>query len=650
MKLVNGMELTTSPSYPKYQWYVWKEILVPYFKDDVVLVKLWCTSPTFQEMVIVQTSDIICHVRRAVNFSDRYLHPPFLSQLTKLKYLQFVDLYHDSFEHPDILPRYQSIYHNIPDSVTTLDLSGIRMREDEDTELMEFMNSRSELNLIHNTVEMREVSGTYLKFLVELITSASTGTHFKPLAMMSGFTTINHTVLLLLRAEWSKINPEIKLWLEQHWFPKVNSVHFLPLSSDPELEQWCYSVFPNITHTTDAVSAPARLHSYHNLNLVTITQKYLPSLHTLSHLTSLTISIRDQIMDMLLPQTLTQCNLYVNIRQPNYQELLSLLAQLPVTLVKLSFCVILPIKVGPQRKFGSYWRSDIIAGLPRNLLELTTNEFPRATAAWSSLPPTLKLFTVSGSMASGILPSFNVDRKGLQVIATNTNYQTISPHLTSITAVICSTPCLNGVPLVMTFDELPLQLSTLIRFQALTELTLLVEDEKILLAGFSSFPLSLRKLTLKLRYTGESPDYLSQLYFPAQLSQLIIKGNIIGTGRHIVSFQLWPLLPHSLNTIILNDLFIVALPTQWPTALTYLSLDSCTLAEDIYFNRYDDTVYDLLSVEYNQMMDGPTISSSMMNVPRGCVVYRGHTLDDEVYVSIDRCQGTFSLVTGDQLE
>ena len=346
------MELSVSKYVPDQQWVMWEEILIPRFTDDRVITKLWCTKRMFQAVIRARTMKLVCHVRCAIRPSDRYLLPPFLSQLTRLKYLSLRDHRAANTRHEYVTPNYHSIYDRIPSSVTTLDISGITLPEDVPTlgdgPLMKFLRTRPDLKLVTDPTEIVKITRTYHELLVKITDMIIGSTEFTSLATIDSFTTINSDVVIVLRDNWTTLRPDIKLWIEQEWCPKVNTVYFGYRKHDVELEQWCYNIFRNIIHSTNAISTPPpRLQTHSNFCSQHDNPQPFSHIFTLPYLTKLAISVHDNISIIPLPLTVLDCTIYVTIKQPQYQEFLErLVDMLPSTVDRFVLHVIIPLALG----------------------------------------------------------------------------------------------------------------------------------------------------------------------------------------------------------------------------------------------------------------------------------------------------------------
>ena len=623
------------------QWAAWREFLIPYFSDDTVITKLWCTAVVFQQLIRERTTQLVCHVHRSALPTEKYLNPPFLLQLTKLKYLQFVDgIYALNIGDINTISQFHLPYDQIPDSLTTLQLCYIDVWSE--IPLMKFLSERPSLMVIAQT-SPADSTALYWRLLHSAITTAVEGTNFKPLAVFDTFTTLDYITSSRLKRVWDTLLPDIKLWLEQHWCPKVNSIYFHPHFDELEVELWCYSVFPNITHCENSITTPIELQEYRSFNHVSMDPAPLPILSHLRCLTSLNVSVMDQMIPKMLPATLISCDLRVAVKGTGYRKLLpQFIAQLPTALLKFALHVNFASYLGPRRKTGSYWSSVMISSLPRALLEFTTNDFPSSITEWKLLPPALRILDVTPCTPDPKPDRYDNVYGKRNMLPTDANYQVVSPHLTSITVLISSAPAINLYPL-------PFQLDTVVRFQSLTDLNLGIEDENVLAEGFSSFPRSLTKLTLTVLHVDNTNDHISELIFPDQLKELYVKGT---RTNNMIDPQLWHPLPDSLQALVLYDVFIMSLPPQWPTSITYLDLGSCSIIKYDYFNSAIDATDDIehaTAVEHAQMMSDPKVHASIMKVPRMCVIHRGRLHGEDIFVSVDRSNKTFSLVLDREL-
>ena len=641
------MALAITPAAMVSQWDAWRELLVPYFKDDQIYAKLWCTGVNLQSIMVARVTHLVCHARHSIGSHQQYLHPPFLSQLLHLKYLQMVDTSYYVPEGKYLKLNYETIYQSIPDNVTTIDLSAVSLYlyDGCDKHLIEFIYQHPDVNLLinHDETDLYGKGDVCNRLLIRVIEMMKTPNEFKPMKLMDSLTTLNYEALSTLKTAWSTIHSDVKAWLEQHWCPKVNTICFNKWNTDPSIEAWCHTIFSNIIHGVNLATHPLTLHSCTNDYHMLLNIPILSTIAALPHLTSLDINVVDHDMIFTtLPATLLSCTISVKFTHNSRSGLLDSLVQLlPATLVTFGLYVSLPPDPRGLHvcELGNYWTLDVIAKLPRSLSEFTTVEFPTSTEAWALLPATLRSFVVSMGMTRMHTFPVSINRHSKR-IPDNSNYSIVSPHLNTITGVISSTPRINGIPL-LPLDLLPLQLFTLTRFQSLTELTLVIRDQHALQEEFSAFPTSLRELTLSLEYKKNSHDYISRLTFPSQLRELIIDGN----GNSEIDASYWPSLPNSLRTIILRELIIKSLPSQWPQALTYLDLSSA-IGTSNYFNDTSDTVEsvpDRVRYELQQMIECPGIKESLVNVPRRCVICRGSVEDVQVYVDVDRSARTFSL-------
>ena len=660
------MELTVTPAYSDSQRSVWREVLIPHFTDDSVIVKLWCSQPTMQRLIVEQLINLTCHIRSAINPSHRYVHPPFLSQLSHLKHLRFLDPHYHRPGLGDLLPSCGVICQNIPMSVVMLDVSCLHLCQADVNLLLQFLINRPRVTVIPTISDrsVRWADHPYQKILLGLVSSITVGENgVVSHAQMHTFTAIHRDLVLKLKAVWLNTRDETKLWLKEHWCPHVRTVYFLGgLHTDRVLEQWCYSMFPNIERVENALTVPVTLKSYKNPSLLLPgVPSILESINTLPNLTSLHINVRGEVMPAVLPATLLECVILTTINRGDYQEILELLIrQLPAALVKFELCAnIYGVSVIPGiRRSGTYWSSTMIANLPRSLKVLVSNKFPSDAESWKLLPPTLQSFDVYNlEYLQSLVPREGGRQPKIKAPA-DISYQVVSPDLTEIAGIVRSVLQVPGALLVTPAEDVPLQLSTLVRFQYLVKLELLVVDEHALATGCSSFPISLRTITLVLRYNKNVIDHISQLVFPAQLEKLEIKGDSEYSRIH---GHLWHPLPNTLTTIRLYNLRIGSLPLQWPTQLAYLdlensddisdtieegseALDSDSSSDDGDYKSYSLVVGSQLKRGKELLMLIPNIVPSLMNIPPKCIIYKGDAKGWDVFVDVDRDAHTFKLV------
>lgn len=603
------MALTT-PNTIKDDLTLWRQVLVEQFDDDNVLTKLWRTSKLMQQFIVEQTLRLTCHISHIGNYYRTYSYPSFLFKLIHLKHLKLVPPpYIDTCNYNNV-PVIKPIIRHIPDNVITLDLRGCStMVGPYMVDFYQFMRNRPQLTLL---MDIEKVSryGWYHIGLKDMINDIIRNTN-KPLRSLHTFTHVNHVVLALLRNTWDNINLNVKQQLETHWFPIVATVDFVDCN-DTSLEQWCYQKFPNIRSVNEASTVPQTLTSY------TVTPSELShvsrppptELFTLPYLTRLKVEFITSPLPQTLPSTLQY--LSISIYASYYREdVAEFIHQLPSTLMRLKIVQLMDDSTLNLRPLMWEWDENLLASLPRLLHTFKCNNFPQTRECYAALPPTLTLFEGDVGVHSNADLICGV----------------ISPYLTKLRVSVKPEPCITEIPLPLPMSarfqsltniepcsaEVPLkslhmQLSMLTYFQSLVTLNLMIVNESSLDGSYSTFPITLRDLTIYLNYNENVNDTISALVFPSSLEKLVITGK--GTMIDALS---WQPLPNSLLTISLKCLNIKSLPAQWPSRLLQLNLEHIDVpkpANNIF--GYD--------VNNLKIKDISNITPSLLNTPSKCII------------------------------
>lgn len=612
---ISQSQQTTSGSTEDINVLVWREVLLREIDDNTLLIKLWCTSPIMQSLIVEKTRRLRFRIYGGTVPCQKYL-PSFLPRLVNLNYLKLLlpPSNNRSFEEIST-PNVGPICQYMPESVTTLDLrewNYCSIQGDDD--LAKLIGNRPQLKLIIHPKEMSRW-GSYQRILHYIIDYQVIRNDTLPEALM-GCTSIDCGILLKLRAAWNKIDPVVKARLEEGWCQLVDSVNFGSSTPNHQLEEWCYQTFPNITHVTEARTLPLRLTSY------TFEHFYISRLHTFEVPSAVFNSPTLTRLEMklckieTLPTSFSSSLRHLDIIMDSklIPDLMVIVGILPCELLSFRLRAVTNylFNVG-HAPIMRGWYNELIAALPRGLQTLKVDDLRVDLENSTLLPPNLTSLIVNGNTI---------------IIDNNMVCQSIPPHLERLHLRLMSQPCINGIPLLISLEEMPPQLPTLIRFQSLVSLRLTILDQSVLARGFSAFPLSLTKLKLQLEYTENSNDNISRLIFPSSLQKLVVSGR----GASIDAVQ-WHPLPDSLVSIKLDGLHIISLPSRWPRSLLYLYL----------YNHIPDFMYNISGGMINYH---PTIGSSYLAyirnfedsvviTPRRCIILTKDLDDQTLFVEVD---------------
>lgn len=561
---------------------------------------------------------LTCYVQPALEADLCYAYPSFLPQLTALKYLKFAYDGPPTYCHRSHLP--QILLSNIPDSVMTLYIGLIgRIYVVNVDDLLVLTKDRPHLTITFED----DVPLKFHQYFYDMIFS-------DPLSIshvqFSYVNSLSRHECKELNLRWPNFHSKIKEWLILNWTPLVeeislvNEISWGP-ESDPQLEEWCYNLFPNLSTIYGRVEKlPIHAKKYSHSGVV----KFIPSpqvgYNTHPNLTSMDIGISDdqQVLPTILPETLQVLNLVVKIKRNPEPLLRQLVHLLPKGLRSLNLTI--NHFHGDKDK---RWNLDLVEALPRGLRSLYTNYFPAQIEYWRALPPHLTDFNVVGHF------SRNIGHQWLDDY-TDTNYQTISPNLTKISTLLYN----HSPDVISLLPELSSQMSssTLQRFQSLVSLELQVIHPDILLDGITGLPLSLQILTLNF-HIGYSPkiDLMSKVELPQRLQNLIIA--ISSTGPlYWADFQQWYPLPDSLTSIELSNMNINALPVSWPKQLQYLELYNCT---GLVHPQTPSTVT-VEQLTLDKLLNIPNVISSLSALPQRCMISTDIRRGQIFYILVDR--------------
>lgn len=321
-------------------------------------------------------------------------------------------------------------------------------------------------------------------------------------------------------------------------------------------------------------------------------------LHTFVHLVTIHIVLPAALLPSSLPSSLLHCEIIISDYQSNKQHLLeTFITTLPSTLKALN----INSRIRYDQELD-YWNTKMVASLPRLLQELTTDRFPANPELWVVLPQSLTRFN---------LRDLNVPYE-----YDNINYKVAPSTLTSVITEIHA-PGLN---------KHGIQLSTLLRFTAITSLILTLRDPFLMLDDLGLMK-SLRRLTLRFRCRENNNVIDNSIVFPPNLEELKISGN-----STTIDGNQWNPLPDTVQQVSLNNLYIKSLPSLWPSQLSYLNLlYSSGNNSKIYGN---DKISDIFHLMY-----------SLLALPPACIVHVGMRKYSGIFALIDHQSRIWSEVT-----
>lgn len=134
------------------RWHLWKEVLIPYFEDDIVLSKLWCATPRTHHVIINQTTKLVCNVRpspRSINTVTVF--PSFMTRLKRLGYLKLQVL--DVLSSQKILDtlRFEINWDDIPSTVIAVEIRDHNVVISDPQALANFVYSHPEISVFEST-------------------------------------------------------------------------------------------------------------------------------------------------------------------------------------------------------------------------------------------------------------------------------------------------------------------------------------------------------------------------------------------------------------------------------------------------------------------------------------------------------------------
>lgn len=575
--------------------------------DDVIVTKLWCLSKRMQELICGNLKHVTCYARPTLAISLQQAHPPFLSRLTALRILHFRTFplsTQSSIRDKKLYGRIS--WKDIPASAEEIVIadSTILMRK-QDRSLLELVTSRPHLKVrieVDHDDELEESDfSEHINFPNKASVSLITGllshinerTTVIPLTLTT-LTILSHRTIKEFYARWDTFNTYVKNWLIEYWCPLVDTVRFGHHNED--LQDWCYTIFPNIKHVNGVINKlPSETLSY---NANSLNHRYFTISTQAPLLVSLQVNIKlDNIVlnTVFLPATLRQLKIDIlAYRKQDSASLMSFLEMIPQELEELS----LKVYQVSQNFFeevvhqSTWCTSEILQLLPPNLLSLTTN--PGIIPTDSKLPKTLTQLNFPYNAVVD-LPE-------------------LVRHLPNITAL--------GQITARDNYQCTGQLYLLHILPALVSISLVIKNYNVLTLYQSPFPDTVKFIKLDFDSTNINTvsDPLVDTIFPPCLEELTITSR--SSLRILVSINLaqWKPLPDSLHSLHIEHVKIASLPQSWPTSLRYLSLGLISS-----FNsrlNVNDVPTGERALAHELIMAIPGIQW-LANLPRWCVIKIG---------------------------
>lgn len=607
---------------------VWRTILLSYLSDDNIIRKLWCLSPLMQHLLTQHLTNLTCHLLSAVEPDKRYAYPNFLSQLTALKKIRIVRSRVDQLDNALLLPKIS--WDIIPDSVNTISIGSHKLLGHNEGSTLTLLTLTCQRHHLVVKFENDLIPWEFREYAFnQLISDPHTSdSHTLPYSHISYLTSLEREECERVRSIWSKLPAPVVDWLMIYWVPLVVTL-FLDEPSDPELEQWCYDLFPNI-HRIDgmATTLPVsiRLHSQNNTCNVHGSPKV--GSHTHPHLNSMDISVKSS--PSVFPSSLHTLYLLLLDDKMAYK---SIAAQV-VKLLSMSLTdLTIVVGSGNASDMMTIWELDLVAALPRGLKGLHTISFPADIQHWKALPPDLTDLDVN--------LHFAIDqgyRKGLDTY-TNLNYQVISPHLKSLNTCLSNTD--YSLDIARSMPDLSTQISaaTLSRFQSLVHLVLHLNHPDVVKGGIPGLPLTIESLKLIINFASptNSPDPMSNVRLPERLQRLIVTSD---TPYHS-DFQQWQVFPNTLHVIEFYGMSIKRLPLIWPKQLRSLVLGNCTGPLDPLMPFFMQTS----QAPSDKVLRISNIAASLSTSPHYCIISitKGRLRFQEEYLLVDRATQTITV-------
>lgn len=581
---------------------VWREVLIPYFQDDGIVVKLWCSTPAMQKLLTANLKHLTCHIRLAVTKKDRYIHPSFLSALTSLKSLTFTrskgyvrkyPQYGTPFTQPCCPTPNWDI---IPESVELLNIFGldeiIVLSNTSIVELTNLLWRRPSLRLAPHSHDHHSYSTNYKRLLDRMMMNISW--NFKSIALLR-FPSLSMPELKGMLEQFEFLPQDVCNWLMIHWFPYIVNLTVGSFDS-PRVVQWACKFFPNLNALDNTGILPHHLKSY--------SCDFYPKQCTVSdlltkvpYLTSLDIrcTLEGDQLPYCLPSTLQHLAIDIssNVRQ---EQMRSFICQNDFPALTS-----LDIRTSIYKQWE--WKLDMLANLPCGLKRFVDSNFPADLKLWRLLPSKLTdIYTKHCSYG-------------------NDNYQVVSPYLTKLHVTIMESDNMPN-------SSIPLKLSTLTRFQELVELNLTIIDNYIV-EGFSEFPSTIKRLKIKLTshnwLHGASGRIMEDLPLPSKLKYFTLQGDFT-----VCDGQVWPLFPDTIRQITFSKIYFKSLPNIWPKSLHMLIFKQCGNIPPVSFM---DKLHHLCSKE--EIHSIPNFIESMKALSSTCLIVNKYRPFELLYLEVD---------------
>lgn len=576
---------------------VWTSALLPHLTDDVVLIKLWCTTPMMQQLMTTKVTAVTSWVRDSYDPQQQYLWPSFLPQLRLLKQLHVWQPPSSTYTKLPILG-----LERLPRTIQKFDTNMLLPIPIES-----WLMSHPYVALgpiMHNSLNHNTYQVHLWKQLLELLKQDQLPQADQLQAFTQLLRGINSTILATIYRILASLPQQSQDWLRRQCAPEIRKLN-ITSTLTPVILHWVYQLFPNIEHVHGgAVILPPHVTSYsessilmmlHNaaipvlppsltslklearsddltlpifppqltsLSLHNITEHIITAFPT--KLTNLTLSYRGGLPVLpALPPTLTVVNIYAS--EYSRDNLYAVITALPIAVIQLSMKI--------SSEVDHVWDREVISALPRNLRELTVITFPCGlswdeydevdplSSSWAGLPG-LSTFNIKDHFERDFLGKY-VDQ------VWDADYATLAASLTKLDSSISDSSTLSH-------DHRSLQWSTLNTFQKLVELRLNITDAVVLTPahGNITFPNTITSLTLEMDFEPDDMEVLdlSKLIWPTSLVMVKLnmqEGNLYAT----VDAVKWQLFPDSIIDLTLAFKFR-SYPQYLPSSLRTLELDS----------------------------------------------------------------------------